>query len=56
MPTDYEYQLQLKIFPDSELVEPLRMEAGCFVLISNIDSPEDLEHFSTGELLKLYKN
>jgi transposase len=42
--------------PDSELVEPLRLQAGCFVLISNLDSPEDLEHFSASELLRLYKN
>lgn len=55
-PKSYEYQLQLKITPDPELVEPLRMEAGCFVLISNLDSPKDLEHFSACELLRLYKN
>jgi transposase len=55
-PTGYEYQLQLKITPDAELVDPLRMEAGCFVLISNLDSPKDLEHFPSGELLRLYKN
>jgi hypothetical protein len=30
-PKGYEYQLHLKITPDPELVEPLRMEAGCFV-------------------------
>jgi transposase len=55
-PVGYEYQLHLKITPDSELVEPLRVQAGCFVLISNLDTPEDLEHFSAGELLRLYKN
>ena len=55
-PAGYEYQLHLKITPDSELVEPLRIQAGCFVLISNLDNPKDLEHFSAGELLRLYKN
>jgi transposase len=55
-PAGYEYQLHLQVTPDPELVEPLRMEAGCFVLVSNLDSPEDLENFSAGELLRLYKN
>ena len=55
-PTGYEYHLHLKITPDRQLVEPLRTQAGCFVLISNLDSPKDLEYFSAGELLRLYKN
>ncbi len=55
-PMGYEYQLSLKITPDPEQVEPLRVQAGCFVLISNLDSPKDLEHFSACELLRLYKN
>jgi len=55
-PTGYEYQLNLKIGPDPEKLEPLRMQAGCFVLISNLDSSKDLENFSACELLRLYKN
>ncbi len=55
-PVGYEYQLELKITPDPMLVEPLRLQAGCFVLISNLDSPEDRDHFSAEELLRLYKN
>jgi transposase len=55
-PAGYEYQLHLQITPDPELVEPLRLEAGCFVLVSNLDSPKDLENFSASELLRLYKN
>jgi transposase len=55
-PVGYEYQIQLKITPDTELVEPLRIQAGCFVLISNLDRPKDRAHFSAGELLRLYKN
>ena len=55
-PTGYEYDLHLKITPDRQLVEPLRTQAGCFVLISNLDSPKDVAYFSAGELLRLYKN
>ena len=32
------------------------MQAGCFVLVSNLDNPKDLENFSAGALLRLYKN
>ena len=55
-PTGYEYQLHLKITPDPEKVEPLRLQAGCFVLISNLNSAKDLENFSAQELLRLYKD
>jgi hypothetical protein len=55
-PAGNEYQLHLKIVPDPGLVEPLHIQAGCFVLISSIDSPKELDNFSAGELLRLYKN
>ncbi len=56
IPVGYEYQLHLDIVPDEQLVEPLRVEAGCFVLISNLTSPIDKENFSSLELLRLYKD
>lgn len=55
-PVGYEYQLQLKISPDPEKVDPLRLQAGCFVLISNLDSPQDKANFDARELLRLYKD
>jgi transposase len=55
-PTGYEYQLHLKITADPEKVEPLRLQAGCFVLICNLGSPKDLDNFSAQELLRLYKD
>jgi transposase len=55
-PTGYEYQLHLQIAVDSQMVEPLRMQAGCFVLICNLDSARDLKDFPAGELLRLYKD
>jgi transposase len=56
MPKGYEYQLHLQITPDPELVEPLRVQAGCFVLISNLDISKEMDNFSARELLRLYKN
>jgi transposase len=56
MPKGYEYQLHLQITPDPELVKPLRVQAGCFVLISNLDSSKEMDNFPAGELLLLYKN
>jgi transposase len=55
-PVGYEYQLQLTISPDPEKVEPLRLQAGCFVLISNLSSPQDRATFDACELLRLYKD
>jgi transposase len=56
IPTGYEYQLHPDIVPDEQLVEPLRVEAGCFVLISNLTSPTERDDFSSRELLRLYKD
>ncbi|MCP3896159.1 MAG: hypothetical protein GY706_16245, partial [Bacteroides sp.] len=42
IPVGYEYQLHLDIVPDEQLVQPLRVEAGCFVLISNLASDRAL--------------
>jgi transposase len=56
IPVGYEYQLHPDIVPDEQLVQPLRLEAGCFVLITNLTSVIDRENFSSRELLRLYKD
>jgi transposase len=55
-PTGYEYQLHLKITADDQVVEPLRVQAGCFVLVTSLCSQKDRENFSAYELLRLYKD
>jgi transposase len=50
-PTGYEYQLAIKITQDDTAVAPMRLEAGCFVLLCNID-----EQWTAKELLQLYKD
>lgn len=53
VPTGYKYVLQAIIKPDDTAVAPLRIEAGCFVLICNID---DMVKWPAGALLELYKD
>ena len=53
-PIGYEYKLAVKITEDNTAVIPLRLEAGCFVLLSNIGSDDNL--WTAKELLTLYKN
>jgi transposase len=54
IPIGYEYKLSVKITEDKTTVTPLRLEAGCFVLLSNITSDGNL--WTAKELLTLYKN
>ena len=53
-PIGYEYTLTVKIMEDNTAVTPLRLEAGCFFLLCNIRSDNNL--WTTKELLTLYKN
>ena len=53
-PVGYEYELSVKITEDPSAVTPLRLEAGCFVLLCNIKN--DDRFWSAKELLTLYKN
>ena len=55
-PAGYQYQIHLKIAVDTQKVEPLRMEAGCFVLVTNLNSQKDRANFTPCELLRLYKD
>ncbi|MBW2633441.1 MAG: IS1634 family transposase [Deltaproteobacteria bacterium] len=53
-PIGYEYKLAVEITEDLSAVTPLRLEAGCFVLLCNISSDDGLG--SAKELLTLYKD
>ena len=50
----YEYQLTADIVEAPEKVDPLRLQAGCFVLITNLIGQQDT--WPPPELLKLYKS
>lgn len=53
-PLRYEYVLTTTIVEAPEKVAPLRDQAGCFVLLSNL--VEEIEAWPADELLKLYKS
>ncbi len=50
----YEYVLTTKIVEAPEKVDPLRLQAGCFVLLTNLIGQQDT--WPAPELLKLYKS
>jgi IS4 transposase len=50
----YEYQLAATIKEASEKINPLREEAGCFVLLTNLIDQQ--EQWPADELLSLYKS
>jgi len=54
-PIGYEYLLNVEIDVDADAVAPLRLEAGCFVLLCNL-SGKEREQWSAASLLELYKN
>ena len=56
IPTGYEYILDVKIDVDAEAIYPLRLKAGCFVLICNLSSKQERNQWTTASLLELYKN
>jgi len=55
-PIGREYHLQVEIEPDEIAVAPLRMKAGCFVLITNLSTSELIEKWPPHEVLRLYKS
>ena len=55
-PIGYEYRLNVKIDVAADVIAPLRLEAGCFVLLSNLSGKKQREQWSTLTLLELYKN
>ena len=56
IPTGYEYILDIKIDVDPDAVSPLRLQAGCFVLICNLSSDQERREWTAASLLELYKN
>lgn len=55
-PESIEYHLRVSLVEDASKVKALREQAGCFVLLSNLNSPEERELWSAEALLGLYKN
>ena len=55
-PIGYEYILDVKIDVDADAVSPLRLEAGCFVLICNLSSEQERSQWTANPLLELYKD
>lgn len=51
-----EYRIDVALIEDKGKVSRLREEAGCFVLLSNLNSSIDRESFCSEDLLRLYKN
>lgn len=56
VPKNYEYCLDIKISEDQAAVAPMRLEAGCFILISNLCSESEKKQWPGEQLLRLYKN
>jgi transposase len=52
----YEYVLKAEIVENAEKVKTLRSEAGCFVLLTNLNSEKQRQEWGSGRLLRLYKD
>ena len=55
-PIGYQYPLDVQIEVDWEALAPLRLEAGCFVLLSNLSGEQEQSQWPAATLLELYKN
>ncbi len=55
-PERIEYHLEITLVEDESKLRPLREGAGCFVLLSNLNSPIERETWSADDLLRLYKD
>ena len=56
VPQRYEYEVSYRIEEDPDQVAPLRLEAGCFVLITNLNDKDALKTWTAENLLVLYKD
>jgi transposase len=54
-PVGYRYQIKARILPDDEAVAPLKLGAGCFVLLSNVSPLFQGRQWSAADLLAEYK-
>jgi len=55
-PVGYEYLLDVTIEEDTDAIAPLRLEAGCFVLLTNLSGIKEQVQWPAVTLLELYKN
>jgi transposase len=51
-----EYNLDISLIEDESKVNSLRQEAGCFVLLTNLNSSSEREQWGAKDLLRLYKS
>jgi transposase len=55
-PIGFEYFLNVEINIDADAVVPLRLEAGCFALLTNLIGKQEQVQWPVLTLLELYKN
>lgn len=55
-PIGYEYLLDIQIDVDANKTSAMRLEAGCFVLISNLSTKQEQIQWTGESLLELYKD
>ena len=56
VPKSFDYSLKFKVEENPEKIEELRLEAGCFVLITNVPANNEEQKWSPANLLRLYKD
>jgi len=54
-PQGYQYIVSYSIDQNDQAVKPLRLEAGCFVLLTNLSGDQDFRDWPADKLLQLYK-
>jgi len=54
-PVGHRYRIEARIVPDDEAIAPLKMGAGCFVLLSNVPSLFQGRQWRAADLLAEYK-
>ena len=54
-PVGYRYQIKVRIIADDEAIAPLKMGAGCFVLVSNVPEQFQGRQWTAADLLCEYK-
>ena len=55
-PIGREYHLRVNIEQDTKAIAPVRIKAGCFVLVSNLSDAKLIAQWPAPELLRLYKS
>jgi len=55
IPAGYRYQIKARILADDEAIAPLKLGAGCFVLVSNVPEEFQGRQWTAADLLGEYK-